>query len=284
MKTIGLVVKYDNKTIREKLAELHAWAESKKIKIIFSDGSARVTEGSEIFPTSKLGDEADLIITMGGDGTLISVARHAAESKTIILGVNFGKLGFLTEVKPEELIDTLNDLMSGQAVLSERAMISGKVKREDKEVFTCRALNDVTILRAGDSPLAEVEIYKDQELMLRLRSDGLIFSTPTGSTAYSLAAGGSIAYPGLAVLLLTAICPHSLTNRPLILPLDSTYKIKIPEQDAKLSLTMDGQESIKLKAFDSIEVARANATLQFVRSSKRSYFDILREKLNWALE
>ena len=283
MKAIGMILKLNTPEVQEVLAQLKAWSESNFYQMFFDEESASLLGQSDGLALEELSVKCNPIITLGGDGTLIRVARHAAELDRTIIGVNFGNLGFLTEIAPHELISCLELVIAGKAKLAERTMIKARVMRRGEEVFTSRALNDAVILKSAESSLVDLDIAKDDSEMMRLRTDGLIFSTATGSTAYSLAAGGSIAYPTLSLMLLTPICPHSLTNRPLVMPLDSLYTVTAPEHEGTLHLTMDGQVSIDLEAGDKILLTKASTLLKFARSDSKNYFDILRTKLNWSV-
>lgn len=282
MYTLGIVAKYNRPELLAVVSQVEAWAAAKSIKVFFEAESATLINKGNGLPVEDLVRVCNPLITLGGDGTLIRIARHAADFDRTIIGVNFGNLGFLTEVAPEDLIQTLDTFLAKKVQLANRAMIKAQVFRAGKEVFSCRALNDAVILKSSLTSLIDLDITKDQEEMMRLRADGLIFATPTGSTAYSLAAGGSIAYPALSVLLITPICPHSLTNRPLIMPLEAEYFVSIPEYEGSVTLTMDGQESFELISGDLIKLTKAKASLQFVRSASKSYFEILRSKLHWS--
>jgi NAD+ kinase len=233
--------------------------------------------------SAELVEKADPIVTLGGDGTLIGVARHVRGKSPLFVGVNFGNLGFLTEVRPDELFPVLERAMSGKIRCGERVLIVVRVLRDGGVCFESQAVNDVVVLKGSRSRLPELDVSVDDQDVARIRADGLIVATPTGSTAYSLAAGGSIAHPSLDVMLLTPICPHSLTNRPLILPGSSTIKVELPPFDDELLVTVDGQVSQHLRSGDVVEVQRAKQAVKFVLSREKGYFDILRTKLNWGV-
>ena len=284
MTTVGIIAKEAKKEVIEVVDSLREWTEKNGHSLVVEKETSKLLKLSEkTARIDRLASQTDVIITLGGDGTLIRVAKFAAKTKTIVIGVNFGKLGFLTEIAPSQVIDSLSDVIDGVASLAKREMIQAKVVRKDKEIFSSVSLNDVVILKSSKGSLVDLDISKDDEPMMRLRADGLIFATPTGSTAYSLAAGGSIVYPSLSVLLVTPVCPHSLTNRPLILPMDDEYSVTIPDHDEQLVLSMDGQEHLTLRPMDKIYITRAETSVRFVKSSTNSYFDILRTKLNWSL-
>lgn len=284
MKTIGVIAKDNNSEILKTVEIVRKWASDNSYQLNFEQLSSKILGLAENgLPIEEFARHSEVIVTLGGDGTLIRVARYAALSGAVIVGVNFGKLGFLTESLPAELAAVLDSVKAGKAKISERSMVTAEVWRQGKLIFTAPALNDAVLLKSSKNTLIDLDLNVGDEEMMRLRADGLIFSTPTGSTAYSLAAGGSIAFPTLNILLITPICPHSLTVRPLIVPLNSVYSVNIPEHDAQLVLSMDGQEYVSLLPFDKIIIKEAGDKVKIVRSPKRNYYEILRTKLNWAV-
>jgi NAD+ kinase len=284
---IGLVSRSGNAQALQLAREVIAWCESKK------EGTPAIALDIELNTAQALGlhergvsnrelvEKADPIVTLGGDGTLIGVARHVRGTSPLFVGVNFGQLGFLTEVRPDELFAVLDDVLSGKVSSAERVLLYVQVEREGKVVFESQAVNDVVVQKGARSRLPEFDIEVNGQDLARIRADGVIFATPTGSTAYSLAAGGSIAHPALSVILMTPICPHSLTNRPLILPGSSKIEVTIPAFDDEVLVTVDGQVSDQLLPGDLIRVRQAQQTVRFVISAGKTYFDILRSKLNW---
>lgn len=226
-------------------------------------------------------DRADPIITLGGDGTLIGVARHVRGRSPLFIGVNFGNLGFLTEVRPDEIFQVFDHALEGNVACAERLLLTVQLERAGKVVFESQAVNDVVVQKGARSRLPELDLTVNGQDVARIRADGIILATPTGSTAYSLAAGGSIAHPSLSVILVTPICPHSLTNRPLILPGSSKIEIELPRFDDEVLVTVDGQLSEPLKSGDVVKVSEAKQTVKFVLAKEKGYFDILRTKLNW---
>jgi NAD+ kinase len=240
-------------------------------------------EGTLGVSVIELATRADPIVTLGGDGTLLGVARNIDGYSPTFVGVNFGNLGFLTEIKPEELFPVVEQVLAGTAPVRERSMLLTEVLRGESIVFSSQAVNDAVIMKGARSRLIDLDFYVDNEAVMRLRADGLIVATPTGSTAYSLAAGGSIVSPSLAAVLVTPICPHSLTSRPLVLDLEAELKITVPQYDGRVFLTVDGQVSLELQTGDTVRIRRAKQRLRFVRSLQRSYFSVLRTKLNWGI-
>jgi NAD+ kinase len=263
---------------------LIAWARDNKHTVILEQESSRIIDfNGESLPAEKLVTVADPIVTLGGDGTLIGVARYVSGDSPVLLGVNFGNLGFLTEIAPVELFNTLDRVFAGTAQFGERNMLQTDVMRQGKCVFSSQAVNDSVIQKGARDKLLDIDFAVEGEDVMRIRADGLIISTPTGSTAYSLAAGGSIVNPSLSVVLITPICAHSLTLRPLILGLDSVLTARIPAYDGEVVLMVDGQVSFQLITGDVVRVTRARHKVKFVKSPTKSYFDILRTKLNWGI-
>jgi NAD+ kinase len=242
-----------------------------------------VIPSEHIVDSATLVAVADPIITLGGDGTLIGVARDVQGPSPLFVGVNFGNLGFLTEVKPDEVFEVLQEVLDGKISCGERVLITTEIVRQGEVVFASNAVNDVVVQKGSRARLPELDLSVNGEDIARIRGDGLIVATPTGSTAYSLAAGGSIAHPSLNVMLVTPICPHSLTNRPLILPGSAELAIELPPFDDEVFVVVDGQVSTELQSGDIVKVRKATQTVKFVLSRKHGYFDILRTKLNWGV-
>lgn len=272
MATIGLVIRPAHEEAHNLGKKVLSWAKERRHEVLPPD-----------LAIEELVRRADPIITLGGDGTLIGVARYVKGRSPVLVGVNFGNLGFLTEVAPKELFVVLEDVLAGKVLCDERRLLGARVIRDDKVVFSSQAVNDVVIQKGARSRLLDFDFWVDDEAVARIRADGLIMASPTGSTAYSLAAGGSIAHPSVPVMLVTPICPHSLTNRPLILSRDSTLAVVCPNFDDEVLAMIDGQVAFALKGHDRIEVRQTKQTVCYVRSREKGYFDILRTKLNWGI-
>jgi NAD+ kinase len=223
-------------------------------------------------------------VVLGGDGTLLSVADAigAAGSGIPMLGVNFGSLGFLTEVTLPELYPSLDSALSGRAPVEDRMMLSSTTLRRGLTTGEHIALNDVVITKGARSRMIDLSISVGDEFVTRVKADGLIVATPTGSTAYNLAAGGPIIQPTLDAVLLTPIAPHTLTNRPIVIPASSAVRVQpLLEGRDEVFVTFDGQAGFQVEAGDDIRICRAERTLRLIRPSTRSYFEVLREKLKW---
>lgn len=225
--------------------------------------------------------QVDLIIVLGGDGTLISVARQVNDLRVPILGVNLGSLGFLTEITRQELPVMLEAVLDGQYEISDRMMLNVDILRGGESVATHTLLNDLVINKGTLARIIDMETWVDGNYLTTFKADGLIISTPTGSTGYNLAAGGPIIYPGINSLVITPICPHMLTNRPLIVPSSSVVAIDVSFADDVVYFTGDGQIGDNLEAGDRVEVRQSAARTHLIKSPTRDYFEILRTKLSW---
>jgi len=226
----------------------------------------------------ELVENSDMIISLGGDGTILSTARIIGHRQIPILGVNLGKLGFLAEVLPSDAFEFIKRICKGDYRIEDRMVLEAKVKEEGVIYF---GLNDIVIDKAGSTRVVDIETYINDEYLITYTADGLIISTPTGSTAYSLAAGGPIVTPSSEVITLTPICPHTLTARPIVIPGDSIIKVKIEFYDKEILLTADGQIEHKLKPPVEILVKKADYKIKLVKRPEVSYFDLLRSKLMW---
>jgi NAD+ kinase len=284
---VGLVAKHNLDAAAGVLAELAGWLDARNIAAVFESHTAelaglppgRPTASSEDLPTA-----CDLIVVLGGDGTLIGTAGRIAHAGTDvpILGVNFGSLGFLTEVTLPELFESLESALDGDAEIEERLMLRARTLRRG-EIFTERfVVNDVVITRAALSRIIDLSVSIGEQLVMQVRADGLIVATPTGSSAYNLAAGGPIVHPEVDAIVLTPIAPHMLTNRPVVVPADSDVCVE-PSMNGheEVYVTFDGQSGHPLQGGDVIRIERADRTLRLVRARKRNYFDVLRQKLKW---
>jgi len=223
----------------------------------------------------------DLLIVLGGDGTLLSAARLAAHRKVPILAVNLGGLGFLTTVAQDEIYSILDEIFAGQHRVSERVMIEAEIIRGGEVIRRQIALNDAVLNKAALARIMDLELRVDGEYVTTYKADGLILSTPTGSSAYSLAAGGPIVYPTVECFVVTPICPHTLTNRPLVIPDSASVEVDFKAEDDTVFLTLDGQIGIELMRGDHIRVRKAAEKLLLVRPAKKTYYQVLRNKLKW---
>lgn len=272
MHTIGIAAK--------NTAEAHAYAEQ-----VASDLRARgftVLYDRDVPSKQELARNSDLLITFGGDGTLLSVARHAPDSVPVI-GVNMGTLGFLTEIRVEEFPEVLERVLEGHYYVEPRVTFSVSVSGPDRDSSKrYRVLNDVAINKSAVARIIEMRVSVAGLFVSTFRGDGLIVATPTGSTAYNLSAGGPIIYPTMGAVVITPICPHMLTNRPLVLPDELDIEISLTTPDARdIFLTLDGQEGFELSERDRVCVRKSEERVLLVQSPDKNYFDVLRNKLKW---
>lgn len=229
----------------------------------------------------EMPSQVDVIIVFGGDGTILSVARAIGDNTAPILAVNLGSLGFLTEVTLNELYEALERLLKGEHRIDERRLLDATVKRGDGTSTSFHALNDVVITKGALARIIRLDAYIHEDFMATFLADGLIIATPTGSTAYSLAAGGPIVLPSLACTVVTPICPHTLTNRPLVFPPESEIRIVLTSGE-DVMLTVDGQQGVELAEGDEIVCTSSRRRIELIKPHNKSFFDVLREKLMWA--
>jgi NAD+ kinase len=281
MKTIGIVAKSQNPSAVKPLAELITWLKERNLKILIDKETASIIGETSTNNRADMPYICDLIIVLGGDGTLISVARLVGDKKVPILAVNLGSLGFLTEITLGELYATLQKVLAGDFKIAERMMLDARIIREGQEAGVYTALNDIVINRGTLARIVEMEIYINGLYVSAYRADGLIISSPTGSTAYGLAAGGPIVYPTLNALILVPICPHNLTNRPIVIPDDVTIEISLITNDEDVLATIDGQIGFSLTYRDRIIIKKSANRTMLIQSPNKNYYQILREKLKW---
>lgn len=227
-----------------------------------------------------LAASADLLITFGGDGTLLSIARHAPQEVPII-GVNMGRLGFLTEIPVEEFDEVLEQFLEGSAVIEPRGALDVTIVHESGAEERHRVMNDAVVNKGALARIIEMWVETEESFVTAFRADGLIVSTPTGSTAYNLSAGGPVIYPTVAAVVITPICPHMLTNRPIVLPDHMKVVINIRDAREEVFLTLDGQEAVSLEDAQRVVVRKSDQTISLVQSPRKDYFEILRQKLKW---
>jgi NAD+ kinase len=288
IRRVGLVAKSHLDAAAIVLVELAHWLRDRNVVPVFeADTAALAGLGPDVETTSRddLPKACELLVVLGGDGTLIGMAGRIAQSRAAIpiLGVNFGSLGFLTEITLPELYPSLESVLAGTALIDQRMMLRGRTVRGGS-VFADRfVLNDAVITKGALSRIIDLAVWVDDQPIMRVRADGLIVASPTGSSAYNLAAGGPIVHPAVDALLLTPIAPHMLTNRPVVIPGASEVRVE-PMMDGsndKVFVTFDGQSGHPLQAGDIVSITRAERPLRLVRASTRTYFDVLRQKLKW---
>jgi NAD+ kinase len=280
MKKVGIICKTGISEPSEILKGLLPWLRQKGYETYLDTetASALNIEGS---PRSQIPSLVDVIIVLGGDGTMLSVCRLVGDKGIPILGVNIGGLGFLTEVQKDELYDILENVLTEKCPIEERMMLTAYVYRNNECVAEYIAMNDVVVTKGALARIIDLETYINHTYVNTFKADGLIVSTPTGSTAYALSAGGPILYPTLNSLVLAPICPHTLTNRPIVLPDDVLIEIVLRSQTEDVFLTLDGQVGFSLMLNDIVEVRKSLFTTKLLTPCGKDYFQILRTKLKW---
>lgn len=284
---VGLVAKDNLQAAAGVLAELAGWLEARDVRAIFESETARlagVPAGRVTHTRDEIPLHCDLVVVLGGDGTLIGMAGRIARSGSHvpILGVNFGSLGFLTEITMPELYEALEAALNGRAELEAREMLTARTVRDARTFNEETVLNDIVITRGAMSRIIEMAVSVGDEPVMRIRADGLLIATPTGSTAYNMAAGGPIVHPRVDAILLTPIAPHTLSNRPIVIPASSQVHVRpVTDGHGEVFVTFDGQSGFPLQSDDIVSVRRATHALRVVKSARRSYFELLREKLKW---
>jgi NAD+ kinase len=283
---IGIVAKGGLHAAADHLDQLASWLRARNIKPIFDSETGKLTkDAGETRSRDELPSDVDLVVVMGGDGTLLSMATRTALAgrDTPILGVNFGSLGFLTEVRIDELYDVLESVLNGTATFDERAMLAADAYRAREHFDSRIVLNDVVFTKAALSRIIELSVSVGAGLVTKVKADGLIVATATGSTAYNLAAGGPIVHPRADAIVLTPIAPHTLTNRPIVIPGSEVIEIRpqVVSGVEDIYVTYDGQTGYPLQQNDVVRVRRSERTLRLVKAPARSYFEVLREKLKW---
>jgi NAD+ kinase len=287
MTRVGIVAKSHLREATPHLIAIESWLAERGHHAIFETATAALmpaAAGRAVADKPALVAGVELLLVLGGDGTLLSVADCAVEAdvEVPILGVNFGGLGFLTEATLPELYPSLEAALSGAARIEERMMLRATTIRGGQPLPDHLALNDVVITKAARARMTDLSVFVGDEFVTRVKADGLIVATPTGSTAYNLAAGGPIVQPVVDAIVLTPIAPHMLTNRPIVIPASSIVRVQpmMAERD-ELYVTMDGQAGYQLEAGDEVRISRASRRVRLLRPSPRSYFDVLRQKLKW---
>jgi NAD+ kinase len=235
----------------------------------------------ESFPTDQLAANVDLMIVLGGDGTMIATARMLGDCEVPVLGVNYGGLGYLAEFRIEELYTALESILAGNYRVDTRVMLAVELMRGAKEVTRNRVLNDVVINKSALARIIEIEAYLNGQFVNSFRADGLIVSTPTGSTAYNLSAGGPVIYPSMNAVVITPICPFTLSNRPIVVPDDAEIELCLKTEEEDVALTLDGQVGFPLQCQDRVRIKKSKATFKLVQPMNRNYFEVLRDKLRW---
>mgnify|MGYP003580152676 CR=1 FL=1 len=286
IKSVGVIVKPNHAEARQTACELSDWLKARGITLVgepYSMGQGAEQQPCDIdtVEAERFSSEADLIVVLGGDGTMISTARLIGDSEVLVLGVNYGSLGYLTDFRIEEMFPALEAIFEGKYAKDARVMLTAEHMRGDNLLAKGRVLNDVVINKAALARIIEIDVSLNGLFVNSFRSDGLIVSTPTGSTAYNLSAGGPIIYPSMNAVVLTPICPFTLTNRPIVVPDDAEIELQLLNENEGVVLTLDGQIGYTMQAQDRVIIRKSQTTFNLVQPQNRNYFDVLRNKLKW---
>lgn len=282
-RTIALIGKYKSPEIAESLVTLADFLRSRGVEVVLEAGTARLVGagGYPELPYERIAASADLAIVLGGDGSMLTAARRLAESGVPLVGVNQGRLGFMTDLAGDEMLDGVGELLAGRFKSEERFLLEAVVQRAEAEVFHTLALNDVVVNKGDLGRMIEFAVAIDGEFLYNQRSDGIIIATPTGSTAYALSANGPILHPAVPGIALVPLCPHALSNRPIIVSDRCRIEVAL-RAPHRARVHADGQEKFELEAGDRIAVARSRHSIRFLHPLGYSYFAMLREKLHWS--
>jgi NAD+ kinase len=287
IKRIGVVVKPHQPDALETLCRLTTWLNERGIKLV---GLPEIERESiehqtgcavEVVADADIGKQVDLMLVLGGDGTMIATARMVSDTEVPVMGVNYGGLGYLAEFPLEDLFPALAGVLEGKYRIQHRLMLSVELWRGAELVTRNRVLNDVVVNKSALARIIEIEAYLNQQFVNLFRADGLIVATPTGSTAYNLSAAGPIIYPSMNAIVITPICPFTLSNRPIVVPDDSVIEVRLVTEKEEVALTLDGQVGFELQAADRVVIRKSNTAFNLVQPLNRNYFDVLRNKLKW---
>jgi NAD+ kinase len=282
IRSVGIVCKPIKDIVASVVPTLIDWLRSRQIDVwIDQETHACINPAVPAVAREMLAEKAELLIVLGGDGTLLSATRALGGRKVPVLAVNLGGLGFLTSVTREELYPLLEQVLAGQYRVSERMMLNADILRNGDTAERQTALNDAVINKAALARMLDFDLFVDRVSVGRYRADGLIVATPTGSTAYSLAAGGPIVHPHLDAFVITPICPHMLTNRPLVIPDTAYVEIDIAAAEEPVYLTLDGQTGYRLQPRDRVVITKSASRVSLILSPQKTYFEVLRSKLRW---
>jgi NAD+ kinase len=287
MERIGIVAKQNHPEALTVVRNLAEKLISKGIRVYVEKEIESSLHSSQLKPRlnfvepEELAAQTELVICLGGDGTLLRVARLVDDDEVPILGVNLGGLGFLTEITLEELDRVLEEVLRGDYRKDQREVLKASVIRRGEKMTEFMVLNDAVINKGAFARIIDIEVIIDRQYLTTFKADGLIISTPTGSTAYNLSAGGPIVYPSLQCIIITPICSHTLTNRPIVIPNDVEIQALLKTKQQEVFLTLDGQQGFPLEFEDIVTLRKARSPIFLVKSPHRNYFEVLKEKLNW---
>ena len=287
IKRIGIVVKPHQPAALKTICDLVKWLHEHGIAVAGPPEIERERIEDEtgyavsVLEHDELAKNVDLMLVLGGDGTMIATARMLGDQEVPVLGVNYGGLGYLAEFRIEELYTALESILNGHYRLDRRVMLAAELLRGSEQISRMRVLNDVVINKSALARIIEIEVYLNEQFVNSFRADGLIVATPTGSTAYNLSAGGPVIYPSMNAIVITPICPFTLSNRPLVVPDDSIIELRLKTEREDVALTLDGQVGFPMQVEDRVMIRKSQTTFNLVQPANRNYFDVLRDKLRW---
>ncbi len=282
LQTVGIISRPRRQHLSVVVPPLLKWLEARGVSAVYDEETANSLPDTSKGRTRQLvADSSQLLLVLGGDGTMLAAARLAASRNIPILPINMGSLGFLTSFTLDELYPALEDTLTGRSSISQRVMLQVQLERAGSVIENQSALNDAVINKGALARMIELHLIINSEFVCRYRADGLIVASPTGSTAYSLSAGGPIVHPAVESFVITPICPHMLSDRPLVIRDSSSIEMKLSADTESVFLTLDGQRGIPLQSADRVRISRAKESLKLIQPPKKSYFDILRSKLKW---
>jgi NAD+ kinase len=281
-KIVAIVSKPDKSELKEIAPQVAEWLKKRGYTVLVDRETATYVTGERVVEREKIAAERPrFVVVLGGDGTMLAAARAVAQAQIPILGANLGSLGFLTEVALDELYPTLEDVDRDRCAIERRAMVYCEVVRQGKIITRHDALNDAVVNKTDIARIADFDVYIDQEFVANYKADGIIVATPTGSTAYSLAAGGPILLPDVGALVITPVSPHALTNRPLVVRESSEIAVVVRSAEGAAMLSIDGQIGERLKDGDRVVCRKSALSVQLLKMNSRTFFDVLRTKLKW---
>ena len=283
-KTVGIFSRPRPSALAEIVPKLLPWLKNQGVNVLYDEETAcalRPEDCTTGKPRHEVAQQADVLLVLGGDGTILAASREAAPRGIPIIPINLGGLGFLTSFTLEELYPALQDVLAGCEAVSERAMLLVERTHEGRTLSSQIVLNEAVVHKGTLARMIELELHIDGAFVCRYRSDGLIVATPTGSTAYSLSANGPIVHPLVDATLVTPICPHTLSDRPVVVPDSSKIELRFSEHSEAVQLTLDGQIGVHLQTGDRVSITRAKERLKLIHPPNKTYFEILRNKLKW---
>jgi len=282
IRIVGIISKPRKEEVCAVVPTLTDWLKQRQIEVLYDEETAKCVDApAQAVTRAELGRRADLAVVLGGDGTLLAAARALGDHDIPVLSINLGGLGFLTSFPREELYKALSLVFAGNYRVSERVLLDATLERGGATIARHRALNDVVVNKAAMARILSLDLYFDGSYACSYRADGIIFSTPTGSTAYSLSAGGPIVHSQVGAFVVTPICPHVLSNRPLVVPDQTKIELVVASGHEDAFLTIDGQVGVELRDADRITVTKSRNKLKLIRPPEKIYFEILRAKLKW---